>query len=146
MSSPTLRVLGNGREPKTTHTQESSNGAKVRDQPWISHTLAEATNKLNVNSNKNNYHHSSASPLCANLRTPAIAQSLQDELLPPRNERSARLFPMPSINLCMPRGVVQSDEVEVTTEETKMSISDTPNKKELSIRIFLRLYTHPTPE
>ena len=72
-----------------------------------------------------------------------MAQSLKDELLPPRNERSVRLFPMPSVNLCMPPGVVQSDDVEVTTKETKMSISDTPDKKELSIRIFLRLYTHP---
>ena len=48
MSSPTLRELGDGREPKTAHTQESSNDASVPDQRWISHTLAEA-NKLVVN-------------------------------------------------------------------------------------------------
>ena len=129
MSSPTLRVHGDGREPKTTHTQESSNDASVPDtlNLDIPHSLAQETNKLVINffsarSNKTKYDHSSATPLCANLRTPAMAQSLQDELLQPRNERSVILFPMSSMNLCMPRGVVQSDEVEVTTEETKMSI------------------------
>ena len=50
------------------------------------------------------------------------------------------------MDLCVPLCVVQSDEAEVTTEETKMSNSDTPDKKERSIRIFLHLKTHPIPE
>ena len=135
MSSPTLRVQGDGREPKTTHTQGWSNDASVPGtQPWKSHTLAEATNKWVINffstqgHTKLNMTTRPVSPLCGNLRTQAMAQSLQDELLPPCNEICVRLFPMPSINLCMLQGVVQSDEVKVTTEETKMSISDTPDR------------------